>query len=433
MDSGLLDDPSAPTPFLFHLSGALAPWIILGFQIRGAGILYLSFLILLLDFRFWFGVLNEAQPRQFWWLVWSSMVFVFVYSLRAANPAGYSWNILMGVMTAFYHYRGFVRWGAKGVIFGTAAACLYAVAQAIDASVFGTTYLSPRNFIKVLSQQVTFGIGGLDGYAYARSDFLPQVTRVSGTATEPGFFCLVLCAITPIVMRTPWALALVIAGLISSLSTVTMVLVPAGIGLWFLSRRLRPPFLLLLSVALFSYLAFASLRVKQLGSLAALQALSDRWYLRLWGAFGFQDLAPVWQFFGTGKNRVCEYVSNDLILSAWFGNGFADYINQQSCILATQSGLGSMLVDIGIFGVILWALFFAAYELATLKVSINPTTLMRRTLGPNPYGVYLLWFVLSFLSIHFLTFYPSHYVLLGWIFAGIKNQSDTAVATLATT
>ncbi len=432
MDSGLLDDPSAPTPFLFHLSGALAPWIILGFQIRGAGILYLSFLILLFDLRFWFRVLKEAQPRQFWWLVWAAMVFVFIYSLRAANPVGYSWNILMGAMTAFYHYRGFVKWGAKGLIIGTATACLYAVAQAIDASVFGTTYLSPRNLITVLSSRVTFGIGNLDGYAYARSDFLPQVTRVSGTATEPGFFCLVLCAITPIVMRTRWVLALVITGLISSLSTVTMVLVPTGVALWFLSRRLRPPFLLLLSGALFSYLGFASLRVKQLGSLAALQTLSDRWYLRLWGAFGFQDLAPIWQFFGTGKNRVCEYVSDDLILSSWFGNGFADYINRQSCILATQSGLGSMLVDIGIFGVILWALFFAAFELATAKESISPTSLMRRTLGPNPYGVYLLWFVLSFLSIHFLTFYPSHYVLLGWIFACIKGHAQQPMMVRAT-
>jgi hypothetical protein len=331
------------------------------------------------------------------------------------SPATSLVRLTGATLTVVYFVHGIAWYGFRPFLAGVRLACVIAILQFIEVNFFRTRFLAPEFYTWRISPDLALNIRGGGGHSYDFSAITKTMARVSGTALEPGHFAtLMFCLLGLVRLRSTTGL-LVIAGAICSLSRVSLLLTPV-LMIALLIDRLQRRWLAGFVGALFSiYFCGALWIANRFGGREEILDTNRSLYDRIDGIYAFIDI-PAWtKLFGTGYQNTCMFLSdsfaaasNALIVPVGPGT------DRMYCAVGALSGFSSFLLENGILGFfLLLAVIYVLSRRSGKKLDMRdwPTRQMGAIAFRAPVW-YLVLFVISLPTIHYLTFFPLLYFVL---------------------
>lgn len=398
-----------PSKVLYSIASTLAPWQVLGVIIPGLSILYLSFLAIVLDFRFWMNFITkfELEKKSLIWLM-SLMSLALYASFISEKSESVIVNFAMPALYTLYMYFGIKEHGVYWFGFGIISAVMFSMMQFVEVNVFQTRNFSVDNFKLKVFGGIWFGVSQPIG-SVASLEFLKDYFRVSGPTAEPGLFAQALLVSLPIFKNKKKVIFFIILGLVFSFSKITIMLLIAGLCLLAFLRLKVGSFAFLLLVISFFYLTSAVVLDNKFENKANFLKFNPSIYMRLLPALIYKELPIEKKILGVGKYGACKEVDVLWHMSTETKSGYIDFEKQENCFMTNFSGLGSLWVDFGAIGVILFGLLFTYTPNAKTKFDLKSILINKKSI------IFFWWFV-CFLNVYILTFVPSSYYFLAWVF-----------------
>lgn len=405
----------APNKFLFKMVSILAPWPILGFDIVGLSTIYLCFLFLLFDVPFWYKLTTQCKFSNES-MVWFFGVLSFcLYCLLISNrPESLVINFCMPAIFTLYVFFGIKKYGVNSYLLGLVAASIFAIFQWTEVTFFTTEYFSVQNIISYFGE-VKFGIAQPTG-SVTISELITSLHRVSGSTAEPSSLTQMLFLSLPLFSSNPLLLAIILLGIFVSASKVTLILGGVGVTLLILWRLRLGAFALFLAATLIFYFFVGQALLNKFESRKAILDYSPSIYMRFVPVFFYENLPLYSKIFGVGKYGACQLADKTWQEETETKSGYINFEKQENCFMTNFSGVGSLLVDFGMIGILATAMLFTF-------LPGQKTKSVWKYLLRNKYSILYFWWFLSFLNIYILTFVPASYYFLGWIFSLEKRNA----------
>ena len=397
-----------PNLKIFFLCSFLAPWQVLGFKIPGLSIIYLCFLVMLFDFKFWSQVLDYQFSRQS--IVWFfGLMTLCLYSLTiSSHPESVVVNFIMPSVFTIYVYFGIKSYGVNSYLLGITSSCIFAFFQWYEATFLSSQYLHVDKIISIFGN-ITFGIAQPTG-SVAPSELSYSLFRVSGSTAEPSFFSQILLVSIPLFFRRPVLAMFLIIGILVSMSKITLFLGAFGIILYIFWKIRFGSFAVFLIITSIVYFLAGQALVKKFETKRAILDFHPSIYMRFLPSLFYKDLSFSNKVFGVGKYGACRVADKSWHQETETLTGYIDFEKQENCFLTNFSGVGSLWVDFGLIGVCALGGIFTFLPGSNLNS-------YREYFFRNKKSILFFWWFICFLNVYILTFVPSSYYFLGWLFS----------------
>jgi len=386
------------------------PFPFFGIEVNSISI-YFPCLIALIDYRFLYSfVFSKFRTRKGVLFFFLFILFLVEFSTFSFGTEPEAVRTILKIVLLFYvfeYFRASIKTvGLTPVCSGLTVASILAIAQFYEANYLHSSFLAPKTWIfqfSLLGQKVFFPLGNALGISYA-TGFFGGLARVSGGAVEPGHFSATLFALLPIVLyRASTSLKVLwLAALITCFSKVTYL--QSAFLLFF------PFFYLFPAISFMTLIVGSSLigyfLIDSMGGLVNFASHIDPSILeRVRGFFLFWDFPLTSQLIGAGMDGACNILPDSVLKLAEGGNSVVVAESGRiTCSVGVHSGIASMIITIGIFGVtmlsILIGILFFKVDCFTRRFKV----------------LCLVAFLAGIQSVHFLTTYPAFIFNLALLF-----------------
>ena len=403
----------------YYLSIFFLPWLTLGVQVYGAS-LYLSFIFILLDLKFWiksFGIIMQVPKSHLRFSIQGGVAVLFLFVALGINaflsPIGFSFLFkIIAIVIGIKYFISFdFNIKSQKILHLSFYICtILSVLQFVEANFFHSQYFMIRRYFE-LSDFFTFGLGMDQGYFYAEGHLIPGITRVSGTASEPGHFSALLTLIFPFIfynqkkiLQFCWMVCF-----FCSLSKISLLLFGVCVFVYFIS-------LSVFSAAIISSAAyfFFSMLLNTVNDPKVLLAVNSSVFERFNGYLIFSNLPLLNKLIGSGYRGACEVLPASILKLSESGNSKSNlYSGAEVCTSGGYSLFGSILTDFGILGCGLLATCLATYFYKNRATR----TQGKFEISLLPIGSLFLILISSLQALHYTTFFPPVLFLLSFIIA----------------
>jgi hypothetical protein len=260
-----------------------------------------------------------------------------------------------------------------------------------------------------------FGIAQPSG-SVTVSEFITSLARVSGPTAEPSHLSQILLLSLPLLSKNLLLLSLVLFGIFVSASKVTIIIGGAGFVLLIMWRLKIGSFPILLSITLILYFLAGQALLNKFENRKAILDYSPSIYMRFLPIYYYEDLPMYRKIFGVGKYGACRLADKTWHEETELKSGYINFERQENCSMTNFSGVGSLLVDFGMIGILAIAMLFTF-------LPDQKRTSTWKNFFRNKYSILYFWWFLGFMNIYILTFVPASYYFLGWIFS-LEKRND---------
>ena len=399
-----------PNEYLSKLVMFLVPWQTIGFEYFGKAV-YLSVFLCLLDLNFWprFALALKVNRRHIG-IVLCAISLAAIFVIRAQGELEALIKLVVFSLYCCYLYYSFKSWGYTSLRHGFLLACLLSIVQFVEVNFFGLGFFNMRNFLWKIGGSFNLGVGTNLGGSYDVNGILSGVTRVSGSAMEPGHFCAVLVAYLPFLRKNKKEVALFCFAFVACLSKISLLYaltLPIGlIAMKLLKFRASSVLVMYCSL----YFIIGNIFLGLFESRLDIFRWNNSVYSRIESVFLFDYLALAEKLFGTGYRRICEFVPARLFsFSITENTPFVDLgSGSPTCIAGVNSSFGSLVLENGIVGAFfIFTIMSKSFEVnSKLRVVVHRQLTRRRFnefWGP---GECVLLFFIANQGLHYFTSYP---------------------------
>lgn len=405
-----------PNQFLFHASCFFAPFLTLGLSVSGTSI-YFCFIIILLDLRFWASSIFYKISGKAGLIVLITIIGAAYVSLRSDNELKTLLKLSSVFAFLFYQYRGFLFHSESGLKYGIIVSCLISIISFFELNTLGSNFLDPRNFVFEISETMSLNIQGTGGGSNAPHSLIPSISRVAGTAVEPGHFSAALFCMAGLVRIRSYLGFLIFLAALASFSKVSFLFV-IFLGLASIASKLHrfffPLMILLSGVGYFAVGGMVANLEFRLGDHNITPSIKSR----VEGTQVIKHLYATDIVLGTGIQNTCRKIPPDFAHLYEDETRFSSQSKQTYCPIGHQSFWGSLVLEQGIVGafILSFILVFLCLYRRTRKLAGHPFS------AEDP--IWYFWFgLMSLFACHYLTFFPIVYV----VFARGMSMTDNSI------
>ena len=388
-----------PNPLVFALASFFAPWQILGFTVQG-NVFYLTFLFVLVDLNYWLHF-PKRLDRRVSKIIILGLLFGFYFFLRTQSPL--ATFVKLGSISAYvvYFSDGLMNHGYGYLRKGALLSVSFAFLQFVEGNFFHTTYLSVSKLQFPILDGIFFGTGSEQGASYD-SNVVQGLTRVSGTANEPGHYSVLCVAMLGIFQTERKMFLAILLGLLVSFSKVTPLLLLLFLLVMVARFVLKVPnWSVLLAIVGFYYVSSNAL-IDQWGGRASLLKDNVSIHERVLPAAVYRELDFTARILGTGYRRACGFLPESFLSVGEYKEGLTRRPSgDEICAIGAHSGIGAFLFEQGLLALGLIAVLLSKLE----RFGFRRTEKSQRSNVRK--GLFCLAVIpICFASIHYFTFFP---------------------------